>query len=327
MITPERKLTSPGSSPSSLKRLTILSVCTAALCLLMYLIVHLSSSVPLSETIGAHLSIQNGYNKDYMSELTIRVNTFRRNDQLELFLDYYAGYKNMRECAFIKEVQVIWSDPENIPPTQWLEEDSKYVKDKVYFEVHTKNSLNNRFLPLTKESVKTHAVLSIDDDLIIPCNVLRENLRVWESYDKALVGWSPRMHGYDTELHNMKYLKWQHTWWSGMYSIMLTKASFLHRDYLGESFLKAVPGLFLEHVDDMKNCEDLAMAHTVASLSGAPPVWISGDVYETGEQGISSGKSHFRTRGICLEQLRDMTGSLPYVTSYQKTVPLQFSLF
>jgi hypothetical protein len=324
-MTLEKKLGKihPGYSSVTLKHLTIISVCFAALCLLLYLILHISSSVPLSETIG------HSTNKDFAaSELTIRVNTFRRNDQLELFLDYYAGYKNMHECAFIKEVQVIWSDPENTPPTTWLEEENKYVKDKVYFEVHTKNSLNNRFLPLTKESVKTHAVLSIDDDLIIPCNVLRDNLRVWESYDKALVGWSPRMHGYDTELHNMKYLKWQHTWWSGMYSIMLTKASFIHRDYLGDAFLKETPGLFLEHVDDLKNCEDLAMAHTVASLSEAPPVWISGDVYETGEQGISSGKNHFRTRGICLEQLRDMSGILPYVTSYQKMVPLsQFSLF
>ena len=29
-----------------------------------------------------------------------------------------------------------------------------------------------------------------------------------------------------------QYLRWQHTWWSGTYSIVLTKGCLLHRDYL-----------------------------------------------------------------------------------------------
>lgn len=33
-------------------------------------------------------------------------------------------------------------------------------------------------------------------------------------------------------LGQRNYLRWQHTWWSGTYSIILTKASLLHRDYL-----------------------------------------------------------------------------------------------
>ena len=55
----------------------------------------------------------------------------------------------------------------------------RYPRGKVQFEVHSTNSLNNRFkriLPIT-----TEAVLSIDDDLIIPCNSLESTFQVWLS--------------------------------------------------------------------------------------------------------------------------------------------------
>ena len=42
----------------------------------------------------------------------------------------------------VKEIQVVWSDQDSRPPIKWL---SKYPKDKVTFEVHDTNSLNNRF--------------------------------------------------------------------------------------------------------------------------------------------------------------------------------------
>jgi hypothetical protein len=53
---------------------------------------------------------------------------------------------------------------------------------------------------------------------------------------KVSVGFSPRMHAFDTSTGAMQYLKWQHTWWSGTYSIMLTKASIFHKKYLGAFF-------------------------------------------------------------------------------------------
>ena len=43
-----------------------------------------------------------------------------------------------------------------------------------------------------------------------------------------------------------------------MYAIMLTKASFIHKDYL-EEFRKNVPAKFLEHIKTNRNCEDIAM--------------------------------------------------------------------
>ena len=80
---------------------------------------------------------------------------------------------------------------------------------------------------------------------------------------RVLVGFSPRMHIYDIFQGNMRYLNWQFTWWNGMYTIMLTKAAILHRDYLPE-FDKLVPLEMVTHIDAARNCEDIAMAYVVA---------------------------------------------------------------
>ena len=41
------------------------------------------------------------------------------------------------------------------------------------------------------------AVLSIDDDLVIPCRTLSHAVSVWQSNKRVLVGFSPRMIVYD----------------------------------------------------------------------------------------------------------------------------------
>lgn len=52
----------------------------------------------------------------------------------------------------------------------------------------------------------------------------------------TLVGFSPRLHAFNTETGAERYLKWQHTWWNGEYSIILTKVCFLHKKYLADFF-------------------------------------------------------------------------------------------
>ena len=80
---------------------------------------------------------------------------------------------------------------------------------------------------------------------------------------RALVGFSPRMNAYDSITGHARYLRWQHTWWSGIYSIILTKVSFLHQDYLDEYF-NVIPTHFLDYIDAHRNCEDIAMAYVIA---------------------------------------------------------------
>ena len=52
----------------------------------------------------------------------------------------------------------------------------------------------------------------------------------------------------------------------------------------------------MQYIDKNRNCEDLAMAHVIANISHAAPVWVQGTVFEIADFGISSGSDHFADR-------------------------------
>jgi Glycosyl transferase family 64 domain len=138
------------------------------------------------------------------------------------------------------------------------------------------------------------------------------------------------MHGFDTVNGHSRYYRWQHSWWTGSYSIMLTKAAFLHRDYL-QDYMKLVPSsdTMSQFVDNHRNCEDLVMAFIVGRSSSAP-VWVRATVYEISKTGISSGSSHFADRGECLDKLHEwaLRGGVAsdrknsWVIGYQKVIAI-----
>lgn len=101
-----------------------------------------------------------------------------------------------------------------------------------------------------------------------------------------------------------RYGGWWSVWWSGTYSMVLSKAAFFHskylaiysnnmpasiRDYVSKNrslFLSFSPILFfgfplsnfhLGIVNSFcRNCEDIAMSFLVANVSGTPPIWVKG---------------------------------------------------
>ena len=246
-------------------------------------------------------------------QYTIRVNTFRRNDLLATFLEHYVTCPSDE----LDRIHVVWSDVENKPPKEIFQ---KYEDDdRVHFEIHSTNSLSNRFKLLDQSSLRTEAVLSIDDDLIIPCSTLQQAARVWNSNKFSAVGFAPRLGGYEESDKVYKYNGWKKTWLTGMYTIVLTKVCFFDKQFL-QTYVQQVPKDMLTFIDQNRNCEDLAMSHTIAAVSKAPPVWVEGIVYEKADEGISSGSEHFDIRGSCLEKLRHISGFWPWPTGYQKAV-------
>jgi hypothetical protein len=82
------------------------------------------------------------------SKYTIRMNTWRRNEQLIISVNHHA------KCEGVASIQIIWCDSENEPP----EEVAKHKSGKVVIERHVINSLNERYRIL--EPTPTLAVLS-----------------------------------------------------------------------------------------------------------------------------------------------------------------------
>jgi hypothetical protein len=245
-----------------------------------------------------------------------RVNTFRRNDLLKGFLRHFTA------CPNVQQVQVVWSDQEiEPPPLDFFALPSQAHAAKVAFERHPTDSLNNRFRALLP--VPTAAVLSLDDDLEIPCTQLDFAYGAWQTSPRSLVGFSPRLATWDPAAGGYRYQSsFKMVWWHGLYNIILTKCCFLHRDYL-RAYFDALSPETLAYIDKRRNCEDLAMQFVVSNATGgAPPVWVrAGRFTDHGvKTGISQGANHERERSECLDRLAREFGHFPLTLTSHKAV-------
>uniref|UniRef100_A0A0D6QZP5 Glycosyl transferase 64 domain-containing protein n=1 Tax=Araucaria cunninghamii TaxID=56994 RepID=A0A0D6QZP5_ARACU len=260
---------------------------------------------------------------------TVLINTWKRNKLLKQAVGHYAS------CNSVDAIRVVWSEDD--PPSESLEQSLKKVVESQYrtvhipdfrFDVNEEDNLNNRFKPI--EGLRTDAIFSIDDDVIVPCPTLEFAFNVWQSAPESMVGFVPRMHWVDaknTDDQNYKYGGWWSVWWMGTYSMVLSKAAFFHKKYL-EIYTYQMPATIHEYVVRERNCEDIAMSFLVANATGAPPIWVKGKLYEIGSSGISSLKGHSQHRNQCLNDFVTLYGgNMPLVASNVKAVNAEYEWF
>ncbi|KAL3693498.1 hypothetical protein R1sor_007149 [Riccia sorocarpa] len=137
-----------------------------------------------------------------------------------------------------------------------------------------------------------------------------------------MVGFVPRMHWPKKTKHAREqytYGGWWSVWWTGTYSMILTKAAFIHKDYL-DLYTSRMPSPILSYVKEERNCEDIAMSFLVANYTDAPPIWVKGDIHEIGSTGISSLAGHSKRRTACVNYFVDVFGRMPLVSTRVKIV-------
>jgi hypothetical protein len=178
--------------------------------------------------------------------------------------------------------------------------------------------LNNRFKPLTSDY--TDGIFAVDDDMRVPCQELDFTFDVWRNSQDSIVGFMPRVH-VRSPSGTMVYRAWWYIWWTGSYSIILTKAAFLHHKYFS-MYHNQLPKSMLKYIDDHRNCEDIAMQFVVSNHTGLPPIFVKGHLSDLGARnGISTDAnviqaSHMDERSQCLSQLVEVFGSNPLVKTH-----------
>eukprot|EP00252_Welwitschia_mirabilis_P002863 TRINITY_DN12885_c0_g1_i2.p1 TRINITY_DN12885_c0_g1~~TRINITY_DN12885_c0_g1_i2.p1 ORF type:complete len:346 (+),score=39.60 TRINITY_DN12885_c0_g1_i2:354-1391(+) len=252
---------------------------------------------------------------------TVLINTWKRNDLLKKSVAHYAS------CNSVDAINVVWSESE--PPSDALQSYLRRVvlqksqsrnRPDFRFNLNEVDNLNNRFRPI--RNLRTDAIFSVDDDVIFPCSTLEFAFTVWQSASDSMVGFVPRMHWVDTKRHDAPvytYGGWWSVWWMGTYSMVLTKAAFLHKKYL-DMYTNEMPAPIRDYVIRERNCEDIAMSFLVANATGAPPIWVKGKIFEIGSSGISSLKGHSERRTRCLNDFVFLYGHMPLVVSNVKAV-------
>ncbi|GAB5029827.1 n-acetylglucosaminyltransferase-like protein [Nannochloropsis oceanica] len=109
-----------------------------------------------------------------------------------------------------------------------------------------------------------------------------------------------------------RYNGWWKVWWEGEYSLVLTKAAFLHRSFL-TAYTELMPGTIRAYVDENRNCEDIAMQFLATNMTGKPPIFVRGRLTDLGVfKGISTKSwtqlGHMKSRGQCLNDFVDLYG-------------------
>ena len=116
-------------------------------------------------------------------QFTIRINTWQRLDQLLVSIDHHAS------CPGVAQIQVVWCEPID-PPASLME----LHPDKVVVERHTVNSLNERFHILPTTDTPTLGILSMDDDVLRPCEAIDSGFVQWTQSPARFVGFDYRIH-------------------------------------------------------------------------------------------------------------------------------------
>ncbi|OAY46223.1 glycosylinositol phosphorylceramide mannosyl transferase 1 isoform X2 [Manihot esculenta] len=251
----------------------------------------------------------------------IVVNTWKRYDLLKQSISHYSS------CAGLDSIHIVWSEPN--PPSESLVEHLNHIlqskskgarRAELKFDINKEDSLNNRFKEI--KDLKTDAVFSIDDDVIFPCSSVEFAFSVWQSAPDNMVGFVPRSHWID-QLEGKKdyyvYGGWWSVWWTGTYSMVLSKAAFFHKKYLS-LYSNEMPASIREYTTKNRNCEDIAMSFLVANATGAPPIWVKGKIFEIGSTGISSLGGHSERRTTCVNRFVAEYGRMPLVYTSVKTV-------
>jgi glucuronyl/N-acetylglucosaminyl transferase EXT2 len=122
---------------------------------------------------------------DY-EQYTIRMNTWRRPEQLIASVVHHAS------CPGVRQIQIVWCDKEHDPPKELLDTVTNPYAAKVVIERHEENSLNERFHIL--EPTPTLGILSIDDDVLRPCESIDSGFFRWVKSPHRMVGFDARIH-------------------------------------------------------------------------------------------------------------------------------------
>ena len=240
---------------------------------------------------------------------TVVINTYQRPALLEDAIRHWS------ECPRVESIRVVHSSSD--PTLSNGAPDDTPGPPPVYHRVFS-DSLNNRFRP---DGFRTEATLHVDDDVRVACADVEAAFELWRSGARhTIVGWFARVGAASPRRGGAWYGFGPAIRWSRRLNIVLTKAAFVHVEHLVAYSSSRLRGL-RDFVDAVRNCEDIAMAFTIANQTGRPPLLVTGRVRDLGSfRGLSTGIGHMSVRPRCVHHFATTVfGRNPLVDSAPRT--------
>ncbi|KAH7435760.1 hypothetical protein KP509_06G078600 [Ceratopteris richardii] len=196
----------------------------------------------------------------------------QRPDLLKKSAQHYSS------CPRVDAIRIVWSESREPPKDSLVSDLFSYVESasrksthmiKLKIDMNDEDNLNTRFKPIN--DLDTDAIFSVDDDVLVPCDILVFAFTVWTSALDSMVGFVPRMHWIQSQMQDASFPRyiyggWWSVWWMGTYSMVLSKCAFLHQKYL-DLYTDHMPVQIRDYVTHKRNCEDIAMYFLVANAT------------------------------------------------------------
>ena len=239
-------------------------------------------------------------------QYSIIIPTLNRERLLQSLLERF----NDSYCPSLSKIFISWGN-KSAPIPEFLSRNNAW-KYPIEVILRKSDALHYRFE--TPDHLRTEAVFSHDDDLEIHCDDLEVAFQAWRQFPGRIVGFVSRRHEFDGK--SFKYSLPSPNCEVPWYSMVLTGASFLHRNWL-QAFFKDNPPEIMRYLSQNNNCEDIAMNFLVAHELKKPPIYVSGRVisYVDGIGGISNKPGHILKRNECLNHFSQWYGYMPLDSS------------
>jgi hypothetical protein len=180
------------------------------------------------------------------------------------------GYiRNYQECPSVGEILIVWN--------QHKEEDEKFKKNPpdplrdypwaavpIRVRAHANNSLTNRYLP--DDQLRYRGVLSLDDDLRVPCVDIEQAFAKWRMSPSSLTGYVARLAEVST---TPRYQTEPEAVAKGWYNLILTGAAFMDSRNAFSAYWSNSKSMQKARniVDSLHNCDDILMNFVVANIT------------------------------------------------------------
>lgn len=230
----------------------------------------------------------------------IVIQTFRRPRILDRTIEALIA----EHVPSLLELHVVWNDQLTLPPKDFMSAHNVSVK----FRHTTKNSINEKFRPIP--AYRTKAILLHDDDVYYHPKDMEFAFQTWRKQGRdRIVGAFARTHTKSDDGQ----------WVLGMthdsYSVIMTGLAFVHVSFL-EYWWSEDPLMktLREYVDQLVNCDDIAMNFLVSTITCQPPLQVNGLLPPSNEEpkiAISQSAGHGEKRLRCMRELPELFGCMP----------------
>ncbi|XP_069825134.1 exostosin-like 2 [Dendropsophus ebraccatus] len=298
-------------------RIKMLRVSCAFLVFLLFLLGTLAALLP-----SAHEDVILGVRRvlsrstpSPQDSFTLIMQTYNRTDLLLKMLNHYQAMPQLHR------VIVVWNNVGQDPPQELWESLGPHPVP-VLFKKQTVNLMRNRLQNFPE--IETKAVLMMDDDTLVSAHDISFAFSVWQLFPSQIVGFVPRKHVTSPSgilSYGSFELQVSVPGRGDKYSMILVGAAFFHTDYL--RLFQGLPRPIHDMIDQMQNCDDIAMNFLVANYTGmtagvlVKPIDMRNLEKDAGSgyTGMWHRAEHLLQRSYCLNKLTAIYGKMPLVYS------------